>query len=150
MAHRIRCYTLFDITQTNVTARRAPLNFTAEELSAWEKRRNSQCNYDTLLQIISLRGQPEDNTTPVKSAINFTEFQNFGFLFDGEEDQECWSFEFVVNHHGVFDDGITELGALFSDCDGVPMIKIGTEWNKLPNFLDSSPELKNIHFEVLT
>lgn len=149
MAHRIRCYTLFDITQTNVTARRAPLHYTSDEFIAWEKKRNTQCNYDTILQVISLRSQPEEVTKPVDSIINFKTFNNFGFLFDDEEDQTCWSFDFTVTHQSVFNDGISELGALASDCDGVPMIKIGTEWQKLPNFLDSSPELKNIHFEVL-
>jgi hypothetical protein len=29
------------------------------------------------------------------------------------------------------------------------MIKIGSEWEKLPNFLDVTPELRNIYFEVL-
>jgi len=41
------------------------------------------------------------------------------------------------------------LGGLYSDCEGVPMIKVGTEWDKLPNFLDTSPELRNIYFEVI-
>ena len=50
----------------------------------------------------------------------------------------------------VFDNGIDELGLLFEDCDGVPMIKQGTEWEKLSTFLDTSPELKNIYFEVLS
>jgi len=30
------------------------------------------------------------------------------------------------------------------------MVKTGREWNKLPDFLDTSPELKNIYFEVLS
>jgi hypothetical protein len=29
------------------------------------------------------------------------------------------------------------------------MIKVGTEFEKLPNFLDTTPELKNIYFEVI-
>jgi hypothetical protein len=29
------------------------------------------------------------------------------------------------------------------------MIKVGTEWDKLPSFLDTSPELRNIYFEVI-
>jgi hypothetical protein len=85
----------------------------------------------------------------ITEKINFKEFSKFGFLFEGEEDQTMFSFTFSINHKNVFDDGISNLGALYSDCDGVPMIKIGTEWDKLPNFLDTSPELSNIYFEVL-
>ena len=53
------------------------------------------------------------------------------------------SFEFTVGHRSVFDDGISELGALYSDCNGVPMIKCGTEFDKISNTLDITDELKN-------
>ena len=49
----------------------------------------------------------------------------------------------------MFDDGINELGYLFNDCQDVPMIKIGDELSQLSEMLDTTPELKNIHFEVL-
>lgn len=149
MSYRIKCYTLFDITRTGIFNRKAPINYNIEELKEWEYKRNSQSNYDTILQIISLRSQPENNTDVTKQKINFKEFSNFGFLFEEEEDQTCWSFEFIINHRNVFHDGINELGALYSDADGVPILKLGNEWEKLPNFLDTSPELKNIHFEIL-
>jgi len=49
----------------------------------------------------------------------------------------------------VFNDGTSDLGALYSDCDSVPMIKTKTAWDNLPAFLDSSDELRNIYFKVL-
>ena len=58
-------------------------------------------------------------------------------------------FDFSIQHPSVFDDGITELGALYSDCEGIPMIKCETSWNKLPQFLDSSDEMRNIFFKVV-
>ncbi len=150
MSYRIRCYTLFDITRTGVLNRKPPINVLEQELLDWNTRRNSQCNYDTILQIINLRSQPEDSTDAVRKKINFKDFQNFGFLYEDEDDQYCWQFDFTIFHKNVFNDGINELGALYDDCNGVPMIKNGTEWNKLSAFLDTSPELKNIHFEVMT
>ena len=60
----------------------------------------------------------------------------------------CWKFTFEISHPSVFNDGITELGALYNDCDGVPMIRCNTEWEKLPTFLDGSPELRNIYFTI--
>jgi len=80
----------------------------------------------------------------------FSEFDKFGFLFEDDlEPHPCWTFDFTVNFHSVFDDGINDFGYLYSDCEGVPMIQIGTEWNKLPTFLDGSPELRNIYFEEI-
>lgn len=149
MSYKIRCYTLFDITATNLVSRRPPIEFTDEQKKEWQTNRNSHLNFDTILQVISLRSQPEEISTITKTTVNFKEFNNFGFLFEDEEDQDCWYFEFMILHAKVFDDGISELGMLYNDCEGVPMIKTGREWGKLPDFLDTTPELKNIHFKVL-
>jgi hypothetical protein len=143
MSFKITCYTLFDITQTGVMNRSRPV----DDDKSWIYKRNTQCNFDTILQAISLRSQPEVLSNPEKIYINFDEFDNFGFLFEqNDEVQACWKFEFIIQHPSVFDDGISELGALYNDCDSIPMILCGTEWDKLPNFLDSSPELRNIYF----
>lgn len=149
MSYRIRCHTLFDITSTGVLNRKAPSTYTVDELKAWEHRRNTQANYDTILQVISLRSQPEENSITTEKVINFKEFQNFGFLFDDEEDQKCWHFDFTIQHPKVFYDGIDELGSLLTDANDVPIIKTDTTWSKLPNFLDTSLELRNIYFEIL-
>jgi hypothetical protein len=115
-------------------------------------KRNTQSNFDTVQQAISLRSQPEIVRIPEKTMIRFDEFTEFGFLFTQFEDETypCWSFDFAVQHPSVFYDGVNELGALYSDCDRVPMIKCSTEWGNLPAFLDSSDELRNIYFKVLT
>ena len=149
MSYRLVCYTLFDVTQTNVLNRsRPPVD---AELTEWSYRRNTQCNLDTILQVVSLRSQPELFSAPKKFEIRFDEFEKFGFLFDQIENETypCWSFEFDIQHHSVFDDGVRGLGYLYEDCDNVPMIRCGTEWDKLPEFLDTSPELRNIYFEVM-
>lgn len=146
MNNKIRCYTLFDITQTNILSRHKPS--VDDDVTEWAKKRNSQCNFDTILQVISLRSQPEVLTEPQKLQIKLNEFENFGFLFEPEEQTcSCWYFDFLVYHTDVFRNGIIEFGALYDDCDQVPMILCGTEYNKLPAFLDTSDELRNIYFE---
>jgi hypothetical protein len=149
MDYRLRCYTLFDITVTNIRNRGRPEN--PDLLEDWLYKRNTQCNFDTILQAISLRSQPDVFSNPKRNDIRFDEFTQFGFLFDQEEEElyPCWSFEFSVQHPSVFYDGITELGSLYKDCDQVPMIKTYTSWDKLSSCLDTSDELKNIYFEVL-
>jgi len=151
MSFKLKCYTLFDITKTGNIHRKPPINGTPEQTKRWEKTRNTQTNFDTIIQVLSLRSQPEDITDPVQEIILFdTSLDMFGFLFDNEDvATSCWSFIVSIPHNKVYDDGINELGNLYKDCDGVPMIKVGSEWEKLPNFLDTTPELKNIHFEVI-
>lgn len=148
MSFKVNCYTLFDITQTGIVNRNRPES--EDDLEVWLHKRNTQCNFDTIVQAISLRGQPEDITIPKKSMITLEDNDNFGFLLENEETVPCWSFSFTIQHASVFNDGITELGSLYSDCNGVPMIKTNTAWDKLPSFLDSSDELRNIYFKVVT
>ena len=148
MSYKITCFTLFDITYTGVMNRTRPE--VDSDVDAWLIKRNTQCNFDTVQQAISLRSQPDIIRFPEKTQIKFNEFNNFGFLFENEttEDINCWSFDFEVQHPSVFADGLHELGALYTDCHGIPMIKCGSEWNKLPNFLDTTDELRNIYFTV--
>lgn len=147
MSFTLTCYTLFDITASAVPSRHHP--GPDEVMGEWLQKRNTQCNFDTILQAISLRSQPELTKYPEKIAIKF-EDDMFGFMFQQVEDETypCWTFEFDIMHTNVFNNGISELGLLFSDCDNIPMIKCGTEWDKLPAFLDTTDELRNIYFKV--
>lgn len=149
MSYTITCYTLFDITQTNVRNRQKPEE--GQDEKVWMYRRNTQCNFDTIQQAISLRSQPDVVRKPELKQIRFDEFTEFGFLFEQHEDDTypCWTFDFTVQHPSVFYDGIHELGGLYRDCDSVPMIKCGTEWDKLSPVLDSSEELRNIYFKII-
>ena len=149
MSYTITCYTLFDITPTGVINRKKPAM--DENLEEWLLKRNTQCNFDTILQAISLRSQPEVSRLPEQIDITFEKFTKFGFLFEQQDNEfyKCWFFNFDIQHPSVFDDGILELGALYSDCDQIPMIKCKTEWDKLPAFLDTTDELRNIYFEVI-
>ena len=149
MSYILTCYVLFDITQTGIINRSRPSE--NDDPDIWTQRRNKQCNFDTVIQSISLRSQPDVTRKPEKIQIRFDQFTNFGFLYQQLENEtyDCWSFDFDIQHPSVFNDGINELGALYSDCDTVPMIKTDTAWNKLPAFLDTSDELRNIYFKVV-
>jgi hypothetical protein len=146
MSHRIACFTLFDITQTGVLNRAKPS--TDDILKDWLYKRSTQANFDTIIQVISLRTQPDIIVSPKKIEIRFDKFSNFGAQYQQVKDEvhPCWTFDFEVHYPSVFDDEITELGYLYKDCDGIPMIKTGTEYDKLSTMLDTTPELKNIHF----
>ena len=143
MGTKIRCSTLFDITKTNITNRRPAADLA--DSTEWQRKRNAQVNFDTLIQVISLRAQPEDITTPKVTEVNLAETDKFGFMIRSETPVKVWSFTLYVNYGQVFKDEEGEYGALYADCESVPMINMDSN---LPAFLDISPELKNVHFET--
>jgi len=147
MSHRIAAHTLFDITQTGVMNRSRPDH---DGIDNWLHRRNTQCNFDTLLQVISMRSQPEVIKVPVRQDLK-EDIGQFGFLYAKEEDRikHTWRFEFDVQHSSVFENGIIALGSLYNDCDGVPMILCKDQFEKIPAFLDVTDELRNIYFELI-
>lgn len=149
MSYTISCYTLFDITNSKISSRQMPVDM---DIETWQHNKNTQSNFDTILQIISLRSQPENisNVTPLK--IVFSETNNmFGYLFNKEtEEISCWKFTFDISNNQVFSQDNDELKLLYQDCHHVPMIKCKTQWDQVLNFLDTTEELRNIYFEVLS
>lgn len=120
-----------------------------DDIAAWVEKRNTQCNFDTLLQVISMRSQPEIIKLPIEVAITDEIREHYGFVYEFEENTVCWKFEFEVQHPSVFEDGITNLGYLYKDCEGVPMISCQGQYENMPNFLNTTAELRNIHFEAV-
>jgi|TARA_B110000238_G_C15911328_1_gene346403 hypothetical protein len=143
----ITCFTLFDITNTNVLNRAKPVG---DNVDLWKVQRNSQANFDTILQCISLRGTPDILHYPHHMSQNNTQTpeNHFGFLIEQEQQKDFWywKFDFRVQSNSVFTDEVDSLGYLTKDCHEIPMIKCGTECLELPNFLDTTPELNNIYF----
>lgn len=146
MSYRICCWTLFDITSTGVLNRNRPSDTINEE---WLLKRNTQCNFDTVLQVISLRSQPEIVKMPERIKFSEIDYTKFGFQYEITDTDYFWKFEFEVHHSSVFENGIIPLGALYSDCNGVPMIIVGTQSIITPPLLETSVELKNIYFEEI-
>ena len=99
----IKCSTQFDITATGVIGhyKSARQPFLAEK--EWTRARNQQRNWETLQQLISLRTQIFNLTTPERN--------------DGK-----WQFEFASEITDVFGDSIDPVAILKQDADGVPML----------------------------
>lgn len=146
MPQIIRCQTLFNVQKTGIRQRsKVPDNV---QMDDYIYQRNTQANLDTILQIISLRSQPELIKEPIKFFKNIKNTE-FGFMYEvNEENTNVWVFDFEVQHISVFDDGINKFGYLYRDCDKIPMIKCKHEHTDLSNFLDVSHELRNIFFEI--
>lgn len=140
---KIRCSTLFDITKTGIGRRQSA---TKDASIIENKSRNQQINFETILQIISMRCQPENISNPQKNVVE----KDSRWGSEYSKDKLCvWQFTFTTYHRDVFYDGIDKLGNLYKDSDGVPMI---TNLDESPTFLSKiniNGDHKNIHYEIV-
>jgi len=153
MGMTIKCSTLFDITRTGVTNRKSPVGLDITGLQSWSHDRNTQYNFDTIIQVLSLRAQPENITNPVKiSATAEDLFIKFGtsLKYDKKISYNIWSFNFYIDKDDVFNEHNNKLGSLYSDCSNVPIINVNSDLDKSHAFLDVSKELRNIYFEIIS
>lgn len=137
---RIRCYTLFDITNTNIKR-----NHSFDSLEN-QKKRYQQINFETILQVISMRCQPENISIPKKETYMLNDM--FGTEYKNKKNF-YWYFDFDVYQAGVFENDQSKLGNLFLDSTDVPMIINLEECENLDNKINISTYKKNIHFELL-
>jgi len=144
MSYRIACHTLFDITKTGVLNRARPAD-DVTDIDKWVNQRASQCNYDTILQVISLRAQPDNSTSPIETIVDLSKKHMFGNVFTKGK-TSMWSFDFEVQNESVFNDGDSPLGALEIDCQGVPMVNTINQLKNLDLMLDVTKEKRNIIF----
>jgi hypothetical protein len=98
----------------------------------WNRSRNQQRNWESLLQIMSLRTQPMNVVPPTKQT-------------DG------WHFEFEVEAEGVLGSefGSDDLAGLVADCDGVPMVTGLDESGVVTATLHAQGQDQNIWFRAI-
>ena len=134
MTTRIRVTTQFDCTATGVTGHFRPntLPFDDREGQSitneitWNRSRNQQRNWETILQIIGLYTQAQD-ITPT------------------EHTEGQWQFEFSTDFDDVFSERGDPLGLLKTACRGVPMF-YDLDQTPKTDMLESG---KNIEFEIV-
>lgn len=135
---RIQCQTLFDCSYTGVTGhfRISELPFedragqTVTDQTSWNHSRNQQRNWETLLQILGLRAQPQDLVMPVCR-------------------NSVWQFEFFVETQDVYKVNGNQLAGLEQDCDSVPMVTGLTELSGLGRTIVTQGSEQNIWFTLL-
>lgn len=148
----IKCLSLYDITQTNMSFRKRTNEIVREDERT---SRGQQSNLETILQIINMRSQPENISQITRQQVDIKNMSNykFGYTLSDEyhsvDTVNIWTFTFSVEHVDVFNNGIDELGYLLSDCDRVPMITDLLESFKLSNQISISDETRNVYFEIM-
>lgn len=135
---KILCRTLFDCTTTGVTGNLRPSNLPFVDAAgqpvdnqlAWNRSRNQQRNYQTLIQLISLRTQP----------INVTAT---------DQNQQYWQFSFETENENVYGSGTDAFENLLQDCVGVPMITNLGEQQSITAVIETQGLRQNIWFETI-
>lgn len=137
---KIRCYTLFDITPTGV---RGHSQRTSEV--TWNQRRNQQRNWETFLQIATLRTHASNIAEPIPI---FTKPADCGLgkVYTGVH--KVWTFDFDFITPNAYRNGESDIGLLEADSDGIPMIIGLTESASLVPALDLYNDKKNTRFEI--
>lgn len=137
---KILCKTLFDCSRTGVVGHYRPSQVpfqdnagrTITDLDSWLYSRNQQRNWETIMQIVSLRAQPmEVGMTKVVDNI--------------------WQFNFTVESSGVYSKTADpdNLDVLLMECHGIPMV-VGLQESSVlePKLISSGPD-QNIWFETV-
>jgi hypothetical protein len=137
---RYVCQTLFDITATGITGHfkstrmpfvdRAGQNIVDQE--SWNRSRNQQRNFETITQILGLRAQLFDVTSPI---IDSTESR--------------WMFEFETDRDGAFGSDTDPCEMLRDDANRVPMLRELKNDPDIEPFLITSGPGQNIWFSAI-
>jgi hypothetical protein len=128
-------FTLVDITATGVTRSK----------NVDDIQRNQQRNWETVLQCIGLRAQPQNITVPQYTDMDVGGFQ-FGDLYSGKH--RVWTWSWTVDQSDVYDIGDKKLIGLVTDFEQVPIV-CGLEETArfmLPIFYPHGA-IKNIYFK---
>ncbi len=133
----IRCYTLCDITRTKYTKK--------PQGSQDIKIRNQQRNYETFIQLISLRCQPSTNNDPECLDQQLSDF-NFGSDY-GKSRHLVWIFDFDVDRQEVFSTATNEFGAIVNDFNNIPVISKLDETAKINNIINTLGNSMNTYFK---
>jgi len=146
---KIVCYTLFDITPSGIKSHYKALEFpvtdrtgrSLKNIDDWNRARNQQRNWETILQVVSLRTQPENCSNPV----NFiADFKKTDFPLKGKG--RVWSFAFESDIDDAFEQEKDPIGALITDVNQVPMV-LGLEETSTKNaFIMSAGSALNTYF----
>lgn len=129
-------YTLVDITPTGV------IDYSSQN----EFKRNQQRNWETVLQILSLRTRP--NITQTDNFIDDVTKYNFGVNY--KDQHRIWTFKFTVDRADIYQQGPDKFGLIKNDFKITPVILGLTETARaeVAMFYPKGP-WNNIYFKNL-
>ena len=146
---RIKAYTLIDITSTGVIRNfKKDLLYTdntgnvIDTEQKWLFARRQQRNFETLLQLLSLRIQPMDIDGPISIDDDINRYE-FGKHYT--TNHPVWMVEVGYETTDALATDNDPIGLLYSDCNNVPMMVNLLEGDNVSPYVDCS-ESRNTYF----
>lgn len=145
---KIECYCLFDIEVTGVTGHVKNVTFPwttktgliINDEQKLSEARNRQRNFDTLIQLISMRTQMFD----IENPRIVTEINN---PFKGHD--RCWMFSFEIEPQAQWLVDDDDFWLLKQDSDGTPMITGLGESSEISSVIDATGDRPNIIYRYV-
>ena len=149
-------YSLVDITKTGILSQYnssiPPLvdsvGYIIDSSDTWLFSRNRQRNWETIIQVISLRSQPIILNEPELLANQSLKNYQFGKAYSGNK-FNVWVFSFGVENGSVYGNSENELYWLEQDMNNIPIITGLTETESHePRTLNCFGSNRNIYFKT--
>ena len=133
--HEYHIHTLVDITDNGNLKKQFPFKTLSGDLihdkDSLAVARNQNSNFNTVVQLLQLRGNITWETPPMKMEMPNLANHCFGDFYEGK--QNIWNFQFFVEQSGVYGDMAEPTSLLGEDFHQVPVVSFCKETVTFPN-----------------
>ena len=148
--HEYRIHTLVDITDNGNLKQPFPFKTESGDVVhdrvSLEIARNQNSNFNTMLQLLQMRGNVTWEIPPMKTELSSLRNHGFGSFYEGK--QTTWHFQFFTEQSGVYGDSIDPTAFLQDDFHQVPIVSFCKETATFPlsTFDTRTPATINTYF----
>jgi len=142
--------TLIDITDNGNLKQNFPFKTKSGELihdkHSLDIAKNQNNNFETLIQLLQMRGNIVWENVPIRSEIILTQEKLFGSHYEGKAN--VWTFKWEVEQPEIYNDNDVVCGNLIIDFDYVPILNFCKESVTFPAnaFITQDHKFKNTVF----
>ncbi len=140
-------HTLVDITDNGNLKKQFPFKTLSGDLihdkNSLAVARNQNSNFNTVVQLLQLRGNITWETPPMKMEVPNLANHCFGDFYKGK--QNIWNFQFFVEQSGVYGDIGEPTSLLGQDFHQVPVVSFCKETVTFPNSTFDTLNLQTIN-----
>lgn len=145
--------TLVDITDNGNLKQAFPFKsksgYLIHDAYSLEIARNQNSNFNTLIQLLQVRGNITFDKPIVQTEIVLNQDRLFGTHYEGRANY--WTFVWETEQADVYRSEDDAVGQLISDFDNIPILMFCKETVTFPSsaFLTQDPKFKNTQFTYL-
>ena len=145
--HEYHVHTLVDITDNGNLHKQFPFKTVSGDLihdkHSLAVARNQNANFNTVVQLLQLRGNITWETPPIKMELATLANHCFGHFYEGK--QNIWNFQFFVEQSGIYGDMREPTSLLGQDFHRVPVVSFCKETVTFPNSTFDTLDLQTIN-----